>query len=216
MPQDHRGRLEKAQIETNQKMVKWTAVVGVFTVVLALVSIVQGGFVLWQASTAANAAQDAREQLRALVSNTTTTIFVPDDIDKPGAQFGVVPTFQNFGGTRTQFFKAHASLKFFEDGIPSSLDLTKPYLDYQAGETIIGPNSPYQGFGVSISGAELRKNLNGVGQILYWGTAEYADIFNPKIVHHIRYCNLIKPQTNSDGKIVVQTAPYKGECNRND
>ena len=141
-------RLESAQLAINKKMVTWTAVVAVLTVVLAGVSIVQGALVLWQASTAASAPQDTREQLRAVVTNTATAVILPDDIDKPDAQLGIVPTFQNYGGTRTHFFRAHANLKFFEGGIPSSLDLTKPFLDYKAGETIIGPNSPYQGFGV--------------------------------------------------------------------
>jgi hypothetical protein len=124
MAQDQRGRLESAQLAVNKKMVTWTAVVAVFTVVLAVVSIVQGALVIWQASTAASAAQDTREQLRALVTNTATTILVPEDIDKPDAQLGIVPAFQNYGGTRTHFFRAHANLKFFEGGIPSSLDLT--------------------------------------------------------------------------------------------
>jgi hypothetical protein len=39
MPQDQRGRLEKAQIEINEKMAKWTMAVGIFTAVLAVVSI---------------------------------------------------------------------------------------------------------------------------------------------------------------------------------
>jgi hypothetical protein len=103
MAQDQRGRLEAAQLTINKKMVTWTAVVAVFTVVLAVVSIVQGAFVLWQASTAASAAQDTREQLRALLTNTGNTVFLPDDIDKPDAQLGIVPTFQNYGGTRTHF-----------------------------------------------------------------------------------------------------------------
>ncbi len=38
----------------DKNMVSWTAVVAVFAVVLAIVSIVQGAFVLWQASTAAS------------------------------------------------------------------------------------------------------------------------------------------------------------------
>ena len=68
MPQDQRGRLEAAQLKLNKRMVLWTAVVAVFTVVLALVSILTGLLVYWQASTAAIAATDNREQLRALVT----------------------------------------------------------------------------------------------------------------------------------------------------
>jgi hypothetical protein len=59
--------------------------------------------------------------------------------------------------------------------------------------------------------------MNGAGQILYWGVAEYADIFNPTIVHHIRFCNLLKPQTDPSGKVTaVQMFPYKSDCNKND
>jgi hypothetical protein len=90
--------------------------------------------------TASNAQLDNREQLKAVVTNSNNVIIVPDDISKPGAQVIVAPIFQNFGGTRTKYFKAHASLKYFEGGVPNNLDPSKPYLDFQAGETIVGPN----------------------------------------------------------------------------
>jgi hypothetical protein len=61
MPQDQRGRLEKAQVELNEKVATWTKIVGIFTAVLAVATIALCGFTLWQSYTAYRVAIDTRE-----------------------------------------------------------------------------------------------------------------------------------------------------------
>jgi hypothetical protein len=84
------------------------------------------------------------------------------------------------------------------------------------GETMIGPNRPYSGFAVSMPVDDVKKARDGKGQILYWGEAEYSDIFNQTTIHHLRYCTLLKPSTTPDGKLAIQPVPYQEQCNKND
>lgn len=202
-PQSTRGRSEREQQEIDRAMATWTGWVALFTGCLFFASIVSNLFIFLQYNTAANAQVDTREQLRAVISNTANVIAIPDSLDLPGALVSVNPIFQNFGGTRTDRFRAFASLKYFDGAIPNNLDLSKPYLDFKAGETVIGPNSPYSGFAVSIAADDVKKAKDGAGQILYWGEAEYSDIFNKAISHHLRYCTQLKVSTAANGKLQI-------------
>jgi hypothetical protein len=147
---------------------------------------------------------------------TAGTVVIPEKLDQPGATVAVVPTFQNFGGTRTNSFKTVINLKFFDGGIPENLDVSKPYLKVEAGDSIIAPNGVYQGLKVGMPAEDLQKAKDGHGQVLFWGSAEYSDIFNPKNLHHIRVCMILKPQEDQAGRITVQPIPYRPECNQND
>lgn len=197
-------------------MARWTRWVALFTGCLFLASVVSNIFIYLQYYTAANAQADTREQLRAVVSNTANLTFIPDNIDQPGAVASLAPIYQNFGATRTDHFKASVSVKYFDDAIPNNLDLSKPYLDFKALDTIIGPNSPYSGLAVSIPIEDVKKAKDGKGQILYWSEGEFSDIFNPKTIHHIRFCSLLKPSTTTQGKLQIQFVPYQEQCNKSD
>jgi hypothetical protein len=222
-PQSTRGNAEKDRQQVDREMANWTRWVAFFTGCLFFASLVSDLFIYLQYYAATNAQADNREQLRAFITNSTTQIAAPDNIDDPDQVVSVTPTFQNFGGTRTSHFSAHANLKFFDGGIPSSLDLSKPYLEFKAGESTIGPNSLYAGFAVGMPAPDVRQAKDGKGKILYWGQAEYSDIFNPDVVHHVRYCQLLNPVDFADPKhdasskkIAFQVIPYKDSCNRND
>jgi hypothetical protein len=126
VPQDHRGRLEQAQIDTNNKMATWTMVVGIFTAVLAVVSIGTGFFVGWQAYTAAQVARDTREQLRAVMQFTGVQSLSGPAPDNVGQIYGFLSTFQNFGGTRTDNFKGWHSVGYYPGTVPYNTDFSKP------------------------------------------------------------------------------------------
>jgi hypothetical protein len=45
---------------------------------------------------------------------------------------------------------------------------------------------------VSMLADDIKKARDGQGQILFWGTAEYSDVFEPKKLHHISICTMLK------------------------
>jgi hypothetical protein len=126
LPQDHRGRLEQAQIDTNIEMAKWTRYVGVFTAVLAVANIITGAFIWWQASTAAQVAGDTREQLRAVMQFTGVQSLSGPAPDNAGQIYGFLSTFQNLGGTRTGNLTAWHSLAYYPGSVPYNADFSKP------------------------------------------------------------------------------------------
>jgi hypothetical protein len=215
-PQSDRGRTAKELHEIEKSMSRWTMWVAVFTGFLVVTSAVGNLFIYLQYYTAATVQLEAREQSRAVVTNSSTLIVMPDNPDKPDAVMVVAPTFQNYGSTRTNSFKATVSLKYFDGGIPNNLDVTKPYLNVESNNVIIAPNGTYQGIPVAMPASDMLKARDDHGQILFWGSADYTDIFEPKKVHHISMCTMLKPQKNSEGKIGVQTIPYRADCNHND
>jgi hypothetical protein len=213
-PQSDRGRAERELHAIERKMAHWTMWVGIFTGCLVVTSLVGNLFIYLQYYTSANAQFDTREQLRAIVTNPLTTIAVPDDLEKPGF-VAVVPNFQNFGGTRTHHFRGNINVKYYEGGIPNNIDLSKPYLNVAVQDTIIGPNSTYQ-MQVGLPVEDLKKAQTGAGQVLFWGNAEYSDIFEPKKIHHVSMCTLILPHEGADKKVAFQIVPYQPDCNRSD
>lgn len=211
MPQSTRGQSANETKETQEHMARWTMWVGIFTGLLVITSVIGNLFIYLQYYAATTAQLDNREQLRAVVSFSNATIVLPDESSKDGV-FAIVPTFHNYGATRTAKFTAVVSLKYFEGGIPSSLDISKPYLAIEPGDAVIGPNSPYQAIAVSIAIDDVRKARDDKGQILFWGHAQYSDIFDPKTVHHIYFCNVMKPQNTPDGKLSLVPIAYKTSC----
>ena len=145
------------------------------------------------------------------------SLFIPEDVEKLGALVILTPGFQNFGGTRTAYFRAHISLKYFESGVPANLNLDRPYIERDlSSDTVIGPNSLYEGFSVAMPASDLKKAKDGGGQILWWGMAEWSDIFEPKKVRKIRYCRLLVAQNAQDGKLTLTNLPYQPTCNTSD
>jgi hypothetical protein len=110
-PQSDRGNAVRELHEVEGNMAKWTMWVGIFTGCLVVTSIISNVFIYLQYYTAANAQFEAREQLRAVVTMPGALVVMPENLSQPGAVMAVVPNFQNFGGTRTHYFTAVASLK---------------------------------------------------------------------------------------------------------
>lgn len=215
MPQTDRGKAGRELHEIERSMAKWTMMVAVFTGALVLTAGIQNLFIYLQWYTAATVQQETREQQRAVVTNPGTLVVLPEEPEKAGSLVVAVPTFQNFGTTRTSHFKAVINLKYFDGGIPNNLDVTKPYLPVESADVIVAPGSVFQGIQVAMPGEDLIKARDQHGQILFWGTAEYADIFEPKKIHHISMCTIIKPQPIGNGKLGVQPIPYRADCNSN-
>jgi hypothetical protein len=107
-------------------------------------------------------------------------------------------------------------LKYFEGGIPNNLDVSQPYLKVESSDVVIAPNGIFQGMQVAMPAADLKKAAASQGQVLFWGSAEYSDIFAPTKLHHISMCTILKPQPGPDGRTAIQPIPYRTDCNRND
>jgi hypothetical protein len=142
-PQSDRGKGAKELHDIEKAMSQWTMWVAIFTGLLVVTSFVGNLFIYLQYYTAANVQMEAREQSRAVVTNPSTLIVLPDDLEKAGAVAIVAPAFQNFGSTRTHHFKATINLKYFDGAIPNNLDVSQPYLkvegrDYRAKWLISG------------------------------------------------------------------------------
>lgn len=94
------------------------------------------------------------------------------------------------------------------------MDFTKPWQKIDAGETIIGPNSPSSLSAVTIPRADIDKVSRKEGEILIWGNAEYSDIFDPQVTHPMKFCYFLNTTTNTtNGKLGIVPSPYQNDCN---
>jgi hypothetical protein len=214
MPQDQRGHLEQAQIESNKRVAHWTRIVGIFTIVLAVVTAVTGAFTGWQAYTAATTARETREQLRAVMQLTgIQPIFGPVDTGETG--WGFSASFQNFGGTRASSVVAEQSAQYFEGTVPNNTDFSKPRMELtKATPNIVGAGAIVAIRPLNVKTDEIQKAVRKEGIIVIWGKMHYFDLFNPSSEHVILFCQQILPtQTNKDGPISFSFAPLRPDCN---
>lgn len=215
LPQDHRGRLEQAQIDTNKKMANWTMVVGMFTAVLAVVSIITGLFVWWQAYTAARVAEDTREQLRAVMQFTGVQTLSGPAPDNAGQIYGFLSTFQNLGGTRAGNVTAWHSVAYYSGSVPNNIDFSKPKdVVGNASNGAVGANSQIAIVPVTLKVGEVESALRKEGVIVLWGKLSYRDIYDPKTEHIVTFCQAITP-TQSKGSSLISfgVTPLSGDCN---
>jgi hypothetical protein len=214
MPQDQRGRIEQIQLKLNQKMVRWTAVVAIFTIVLAAVSIVTGAFVYWQSSTAATAASDAREQLRAVIQFAgVQSLSGPSETGEQ--MYGFSTTLQNLGSTRTGKTTAWQSIAFYSKTVPNNADFSKPrdvVENLVAG--IVGGNATIAISPVAVKADDVEKALQKDGFIILWGKATYFDIYSPATERTMSFCQLITPIKDKAGLISFNLTPFRSECNK--
>jgi hypothetical protein len=94
MPQSDRGKIDREVHAIQKSMSRWTMWVAVFTFCLVVTSSVSNLFIYLQYYTAENAQIEAREQSRAVVTNPSNVIVLPEDVDKPGGVMVVAPAFQ--------------------------------------------------------------------------------------------------------------------------
>lgn len=221
MPQDHRGRLERSQIETNQQMAWWTKVVGIFTAVLAVLNIPTLLFVGWQAWTAARVAEETRSQLRAVmqIASLQTVAGVMEITLTPS--FGFLATFQNLGSTRAEKVKGWQSVQYFEGDIPFNSDLSKPAKEIEIGNpTVVGPNATFQMSPVAVKPGEIDKAVRREGILVMWGNITYSDIYSPTVTHSISFCQRItvaQPSADSkDKQLIFSMTPFRSDCNKSE
>ncbi len=194
-------------------MAKWTRNVGIFTFLLVIVTGISD-FVIYQQWRLSNSQMiDTREQLRAFVSGPNFAEVVAKKADGK-LRYGFVAQFQNSGGTRTAKFNGWNSIKYFPGEIPNNLDLSKPWMKIDPAEVVIGPNGVAQLSPITIEDDEAHKTLNKEGEVLIWGRAEFADIFQPTVMHPLSFCFLLIPAGTDDrGQITFTPRPYRNECN---
>jgi hypothetical protein len=217
MPQDHRGRLEQAQIETNLKMARWTKVVGVFTAVLAVVSILTGGFTAWQADTAATTARETREQLRAVMQLTGIGYLYAPAAETGELAWGFTANFQNFGGTRAAGVSGEQSAQYFDGTVPNNTDFSKPKVELEKiAPNIVGAGATVTIQPVAIKPDDVQKALRKEGVIVVWGKMRYSDIFNPNQEHVISFCQRVIPvqPPNKDAPLAFNIGPFRPDCNK--
>jgi hypothetical protein len=226
-PQPHSPQDGQSSSQQHHGLVKWTGAVAIFTGLLFLVSAISDWFIYWQYSVANRAQIDAREQLRAVVSQNggaEVTLHQPGPEHKLGGMTFTAHFF-NTGGTRTAWFNGWISAHYFDgEKPPANLDLSKPYNEITATNTIIPANTPFDLGPVAIPGGDAEKRFAKQGVGLVWGHAEYADIFEPNNAHPISFCIIvtpqITPQSSADGVPINITdlpprlSPYRVDCNQ--
>jgi hypothetical protein len=205
---------DNAKNQLDQKMVRWTRVVGTFTALL-FVANVFGLFFIWLQYRVANESQiDTREQLRAVVTLNGEVVVITNDKAGNPTHYSVITNFYNFGGTRTAKFGAWHSVRYFEGKVPNNTDFTKPLDEVDVPGSVIGPNSPYQLPPVTFTQENVEKAIKNEGSIILWGHAEYSDIFAPEILHPISFCILLTPTKNTpSGQMTIQPTLYRSDCN---
>jgi len=222
MPQDHRGRLERSQIETNAQMVRWTKAVAIFTAVLAILNVPTLAFVGWQAHTAAQAARETRAQLRAVMQFTGVQSIIGVMEETLTPSYGFFSQFQNLGGTRAEQVTAWQSVTYFEGSVPFNTDLSKPAKDVEsASPTTVGANANLGIAPVAVKPAEIEKAVNRQGVIIIWGNLTYRDIYNPDVKRSVSFCQRLSPtpQDSKDGKervMIFAVSPFRSDCNKSE
>jgi hypothetical protein len=169
-----------------------------------------------RATASANTVTGGRQE-RAVVGYQPGPVFLMNDKDnRPSFAFSM--TFKNFGGTRTSKFHAWHSVQYFENGVPNSLDLTKPWGNIEAVTgSVVGPNNPIMMEPLSVSAEKSARALKKDGTIFQWGYGEYADIFEPNKFHHLRFCYVMEPAATPNGRSTgFQPVPFQNDCNRNE
>jgi len=185
----------------------------VFTVILALATIISSYFIYGQWSAAVEAQNETRQQLKAYVTFEGASQLIGNDPAGKTINYLFRPQFHNWGSTRTSHFVGWASVQYFDGDVPNNLDLSKPYIKIPAEDTIVGPN------GISIIAVTLPvddaiKAKNKQGVVIIWGHVDWADIYNPSDIKSIRFClKLVPVSSNGDNGIIFQPQPYKPECN---
>lgn len=208
-----------SQLKTTptQDMAKWTRTVGVYTRVLAVVSIATLAAIAWQSYTAWVAARDTREQLRALMQLTSVPSILTPVVDKPGLWYAFAPSFQNIGGTRTGPLSGWQSINYYPGGVPNNVDFSKPRdAQYTIAKVIVGPNAVTSMLPVSVSSEDVDKALNHEGVIVLWGQITYSDIYSPSSVRTLSFCHQLSPIKNSTPIVAFSVTPVKPECNHNE
>lgn len=215
MPQEHRGRLEKSQIETNDKMVRWTRVVGIFTTILAVLNFPTLLAVGWQAYTASVVAKETREQLRAVLQFSGVQALAGPLPDNKGATYGFVSSFQNLGGTRAQNVSAWHSVQYFEGAVPFNADFTKPSEQLETvSPTNVGANATMSLVPVAVKPGQTERAMKQEGVIVIWGKLTYSDIYSPSEKHNVSFCQRLLPtQQKADSLIQFGVTPFRGDCN---
>jgi hypothetical protein len=213
----HGSEDDEGHRESNphREMVRWTRAVALFTFLLFVANAVSNFFIYEQWKVASDAQTDTREQLRAVVTLSQGNQFVSTDKDGKPTFYSIAPVFQNTGGTRTAKFFAWTSLHYFEKEVPNSHDFSKPWNKVDLSYTVIGPNGVAPIPAVAVTQEEVLKTFEQKGVIVWWGHAEYSDIFQPEVLHPISFCLLVTPTNKTtNGQILLQSSPYRADCNR--
>jgi hypothetical protein len=207
---------EKAAPTSELAMVRWTRAVAIFTLLLVLTSAITDVFIYLQLKIASDAQVDSRSQLRAWVTFQGATVLVTNDKDNKPAFYSIVPTFQNFGGTRTARFNGWTNIQFFEGDVPNNVDLTKPRLKIDTADTVIGPNSIYQLAPITFTANEVDRADKKESTLLMWGRAQWSDVFEPSVSHDISVCIVFTPTSKTtNGQVALQAVPYRTDCQFN-
>lgn len=197
---------------------RWTIVLGLSTVVLALATIVVGYFLFATNQTIKKQVGAALAQLRAYVGY-QQIIYAPRLSAEPGRPglflgSGIAVTWKNFGATPAKEFEYWMSAKWYPAG--SEPDFSKPSEKISERNIMtLGSGTEISSPGLFVPAVDVEKAMSGQGRVFFWGEAIYRDVFPDTPQRHFHFCLVVinMPQAvNEPAAFNV----YKPECNFSD
>ncbi len=212
----NRGAPNAAGYETART--RWTVVLGLAALVLAVAAIVSAYLLFASEQTVKKQVAAALTQLRAQIGH-QQIIYVPKLTGEPGraeiflgSAIGV--TWKNFGMTPAKELEYWMSAKWFAAGMEP--DFSKPT------ETLPGHKSMTLAAGAEnsspplfVPAADIEKAMSGNGRIFFWGDGIYRDAFPDTPLRHFHFCLVAVRMPQSVNEPAAFNA-YKPECNYSD
>jgi hypothetical protein len=218
MPQNHRGLLEQQQIEVNAKVARWTKLLGIFTIVLALATMISTGFIYWQSYTAWEVAKEARLQAKAAIQFIGYQAVAGPDRETGDLKTAFAANFQNVGGARANSVSVWFSTAYYDGGVPNNADFSKPQNAVEnTAVGVVGMNVVAMTNPVYLRGnaeEQIQKAVDKKGTIVFWGQLSYRDATEPDVPHAVSFCQRVIPLKTKDGPIIFNFVPLSPDCNR--
>jgi hypothetical protein len=179
---------------------------------------------LWKVTsdTLHHAERTAEMQMRAYVSigeiKSPQAIFGPDGNIRKWAFTGDL---RNTGLTPAKKLTVWAAVQLFETQEQiDAVDFSKPRVQFKEGELkriSIGPGGKAGLPQTGVTVADVDKALKTQGRLVWWGRAEYSDIFKEARIHPVAFCYQIAPSLNGNPPILNWAiTPFLQDCNFSD
>ncbi len=209
------NRTDKELANWTRLVATFTALLGICTLLLVVMTGLSAYFIYQQWGTMIQAQDDLRLQNSAYLTFTGGNQVVTEDKGQ-AINYFFNAVFHNWGNTRTAKLTPWASVKYFPGVVPQNMDFTKPESDIPAhvgisqapgnSEIFVGP--------VAISRDDAVRAKNKEGVVIIWGQLQWSQIYAPDNMYTINFCLTLTPvSSQGDERIVFQPNAYKPECN---
>lgn len=195
---ERQEREEKAELD--RKLVKFNGDLAHYTLVLAIVAMLQFLALFVQAvflRLAFKATKKSADIAEAsLVTLERASVFMPDintnwhpDTSRPGKfWWHFRPIWQNSGSTQTKDMITNVACDFRDTPLPQDFDCPPNAESYPA---IIPPKGFVYGTTFTLTDDELIEVQKGTKFFYIWGTATYLDVFDGTPIHATKFCRQI-------------------------